>query len=58
MKVVYQVPSSDGGSPILNYEIQMDNGMGSGFSTIAGGDNQIHLFTFFQARILTEGRQL
>lgn len=31
MKVVYQAPSSDGGTPILNYEIQMDNGMGSGF---------------------------
>ncbi len=31
MKVVYQAPPSDGGSPILNYEIQMDNGMGSGF---------------------------
>jgi hypothetical protein len=38
----------------------MDNGMGSGFQTIAGGEQQIHLFTFFQARALpVEGaRQL
>lgn len=47
IKVVYQAPSSDGGSPIINYEIQMDDGLGGGFQTIAGGESQIHLYTFF-----------
>lgn len=56
IKVVYAAPSSDGGSPILNYEIQMDDGLGSGFRTIAGGDSQIHLYTFFQAQTISQGR--
>ena len=38
MRVVYTAPN-DGGSPILNYEVQMDNGLGSGFKTVAGGDS-------------------
>jgi hypothetical protein len=38
IKVLFNEPS-DGGSPILNYEVQMDDGMGGGFTTIAGGNN-------------------
>lgn len=49
IKITYSKPD-EGGSPILNYEIQMDDGLGNGFYTIAGGDSQIHLYTFFQAQ--------
>jgi hypothetical protein len=36
IKILYSAPS-DGGSPITNYEIQMDDGYGGGFITVAGG---------------------
>lgn len=28
-----------GGSPITNFEVQMDDGIGGGFTVIAGGDD-------------------
>lgn len=46
IRIVYAAPT-DGGSPITNYEIQMDDGIGGGFITIAGGSLGIHLYTFF-----------
>lgn len=38
IKVLYDAPASDGGTPITNYEVQMDDGIGGGFHTVAGGD--------------------
>jgi titin len=31
IRVTYSAPASDGGSPITNYEVQMDDGIGGGF---------------------------
>ena len=42
LRVVYDEPGN-GGSQLINYEIQMDNGLGGGFVTIAGGDLNEHL---------------
>ena len=36
VRIIYSAPSN-GGSTITNYEIQMDDGLGGGFFTIAGG---------------------
>lgn len=46
IKIIYTEPFN-GGSPITNYEIQMDDGLGGGFRTVAGGDSDNYLFTFF-----------
>ncbi len=46
IRITYSEPNT-GGSPITNYEIQMDDGYGGGFMTVAGGDKQIYLNTFF-----------
>jgi len=48
IKITYTEPG-DGGSTITNYEIQMDDGQGGGYVTVAGGDNQIHLYSYFHA---------
>lgn len=37
IKVYFSEPY-DGGSVLLNYQVQMDDGLGGGFITIAGGD--------------------
>jgi hypothetical protein len=49
IKVVYTAPPSDGGAPITNYEVQMDDGVGGGFHTVAGGGGHIYLKTYFTA---------
>ena len=38
LKFIYSAPSN-GGAPIINYELQMDDGLGAGFTTIAGGES-------------------
>lgn len=48
IKIIYGVPSN-GGSPIINYEIQMSNSIGGGFVTVAGGSTQIFLYSYFTA---------
>jgi hypothetical protein len=48
LKVTYS-PPNDSGSPISNYEVQMDDGIGGGFSTVAGGENQAYLTNSFIA---------
>ena len=50
LKVTYSAPASDGGSPITNYEVQMDDGIGGGFHTMAGGDGKVYLKTYFIAQ--------
>lgn len=47
LKVSYSAPSSDGGSPISNYEVQMDDGLGGGFQTVAGGESHAYMLTSF-----------
>jgi hypothetical protein len=37
IRITYAAPASDGGSLLTNYEVQMDDGIGGGFTTIAGG---------------------
>ena len=49
LKVTYTPPASDGGSPISNYEVQMDDGVGGGFQTLAGGDGDPYLKHYFIA---------
>ena len=34
----YAEPTDTGGSPITNFEVQMDDGIGGGFTTVAGGE--------------------
>ena len=48
LKVTYDAPSSDGGMPITSYEVQMDDGIGGGFFTVAGGDT-VYLKTYYTA---------
>jgi large repetitive protein len=50
IKVTYSAPASDGGSPISNYEVQMDDGVGGGFQTVAGGDGDPYLKHYFIAQ--------
>lgn len=40
--ITFTVPNL-GGSVLTNYEVQMDDGQGQGFITIAGGDLSIYL---------------
>ena len=47
IKIKYSAPDN-GGSPITNYEIQMDNGLGGPFYTVAGGESSIYTYTYFQ----------
>lgn len=42
IRVTYDEPSS-GGSVLTNYQIAIDDGLGGGFVTIAGGDVNTHL---------------
>ena len=49
IRVTYSAPPSDGGSPLTSYEVQMDDGLGGGFSTVAGGTGQVYLKTYFIA---------
>ena len=49
LKVTYAAPASDGGSPVTNYEVQMDDGVGGGFHTVAGGDGAGYLKHYFIA---------
>jgi hypothetical protein len=35
-----QPASENGGSPILSYELQIDNGIGGSFTSLIGGENQ------------------
>lgn len=44
--MIYTAPY-DGGSPIVNYEVQMDDGLGSGLKTVAGGIGSTYLLTFY-----------
>jgi len=37
LRVTYDEPAT-GGSVLTNYEVQMDDGLGGGFFTVAGGD--------------------
>ena len=46
IRITYTEPNN-GGSPISNYEIKIDNGIGGGFITIAGGESAPYLNTFF-----------
>ena len=39
--IEYSEPDT-GGSPITNFEVQMDDGIGGGFETIAGGDMTLY----------------
>lgn len=48
IKITYTAPSS-GGSLITNYEVQMDDGLGSGFITVAGGTSSNLITTYFSA---------
>jgi hypothetical protein len=48
LKVTYS-PPNDSGSPISNYEVQMDDGVGGGFATVAGGDTQRYMTDSFIA---------
>ena len=32
-----------GGSPITNFDVQMDDGIGGGFTTVAGGDLSLYM---------------
>jgi hypothetical protein len=52
IKLIYTEPGN-GGSQIVNYEVQMDDGLGGGFNTIAGGDNQVYLYNYFTATAIT-----
>ena len=49
LRVTYSAPASVGGSPITNYEVQMDDGIGGGFHTVAGGAGSVYLRTYFTA---------
>lgn len=49
IRVTYGAPASDGGSPITNYEVQMDDGIGGGFHTVAGGPGSVYLRNYFTA---------
>lgn len=49
LKVTYLPPPSDGGSPVTNYEVQMDDGVGGGFHTVAGGEGTSYLRHYFIA---------
>jgi hypothetical protein len=49
LKVTYAAPPGDGGSPITGYEVQMDDGVGGGFHTVAGGDGAGYLKEYFIA---------
>ena len=49
IRVTYSAPPSDGGAPLTSYEVQMDDGLGGGFSTVAGGIGQVYLKTHFIA---------
>jgi hypothetical protein len=49
IRVAYLPPPNDGGSPLTSYEVQMDDGLGGGFSTVAGGVGQVYLKTYFIA---------
>ena len=50
IKVTYTPPPSDGGSPITTYEVQMDDGVGGGFHTVAGGTGSAYLRQYFIAQ--------
>lgn len=50
IRVTYTAPASDGGTPLTNYEVQMDDGLGGGFSSVAGGDGVVYLRTYFTAQ--------
>lgn len=41
---------------VINYEVQMDDGSGSGFTTVAGGDLGTHLVEYFHGT--TSGSRL
>ena len=41
ISVIYSEPDT-GGSPITNFEVQMDDGIGGGFETVAGGELAIY----------------
>ena len=45
IRILYSEPF-DGGSILTNYDVQMDDGLGGGFTTIAGGDLNNYLETF------------
>lgn len=45
IRLTYNEPYS-GGSVLTNYEIIIDDGLGGGFVTIAGGSINTHLDTF------------
>lgn len=49
IRVTYSAPTTDGGNPLISYEVQMDDGLGGGFSTVAGGDGQAYLKLYFIA---------
>jgi len=49
IRVTYSAPPSDGGSNLTGYEVQMDDGLGGGFSTVAGGVGKVYLKTYFIA---------
>jgi hypothetical protein len=48
VKVLFDAPSN-GGSLITNYEVQMNNGLGSSFFTVAGGASQNYQLSYFTA---------
>jgi hypothetical protein len=48
LRVTYS-PPADGGSPITNYEVQIDDGVGGGFATVAGGAGAAYLRQYFVA---------
>jgi hypothetical protein len=45
LRLTYEEPYS-GGSVLTNYEMIIDDGLGGGYQTIAGGDVNTHLDTF------------
>ena len=47
-----------GGSPITNFDVQMDDGIGGGFTTVAGGDLSLYMRRSLRVKNLLGNVQL
>jgi len=50
-------PPSNGGSPIISYELQMDDGLAGAFKSLIGFDTNSMLTTFTVSAGVVRGRQ-